>query len=208
MPKNGVSDSVRSTVGMSWAWSVSVKVTLMSLPLCTSTFLTQLTWMMGSRSRGYLPGWSKLSHWSARLKVIGCPDHRYGVGALCVVVGTWPTVSLWCLLFSSYPWPPKITLTSMSTREKALPLSPCCWGYCSRGAWSPHGGSGWNGWSWPIELLKSRRLRKECCGTDTSHRGFLRVPTSARQCMIGVWWNVGSVPALVPILFVHFFTNC
>jgi hypothetical protein len=46
----------------------------------TNTFFTLLSRITGSTRSEYLPGWSKLSHWSARVKVIGCSDHRYGAG--------------------------------------------------------------------------------------------------------------------------------
>jgi hypothetical protein len=56
------------------------KVTLMLLPPSTNTFFTLLSRITVLTRSGYLPGWSKLSHWSARVKVIGCSDHRYGAG--------------------------------------------------------------------------------------------------------------------------------
>jgi hypothetical protein len=46
----------------------------------TNTFFTLLSGITGSTRSGYLPGWSKLSHWSTRVKVIGCSNHWYGAG--------------------------------------------------------------------------------------------------------------------------------
>jgi hypothetical protein len=75
-------------------------------------------------SRGYLLGWSKWSHWSARLNVMACSDHRYGAGALLVATRTCRSVSFCCLLFSWALWPPKMALTSLLMRGKAPP-PPC-----------------------------------------------------------------------------------
>jgi hypothetical protein len=47
-------------------------------PPSTNTFFTLLSRITRSTRSGYLPGWSKLSHWFARVKVIICSDHRYG----------------------------------------------------------------------------------------------------------------------------------
>jgi hypothetical protein len=53
--------------------------------------------------------------------VIGCSDHRYGAGGLVVATSIWRSLSFCCLLFSCDPCPPKMTLTSLSTRGKAPP---------------------------------------------------------------------------------------
>jgi hypothetical protein len=96
-------------------------------PRSTNTFFTLLSRITESTRSGYLPGWSKLSHRSARVKVIGCSDHRYGAGGPVVATSIWRSLSFCCLLFSCDPCPPKMTLTSLSTRGKAPPPpSSCC----------------------------------------------------------------------------------
>jgi hypothetical protein len=110
-----------------------------------------------------LPGWSKLSHWSTRVKVIGCSDHQYGAGGPVVATSIWRSLSFCCLLFSCDPCPPKMTLTSLSTRGKAPPPpSSCCWG-CRGSSGPPRGGGGGRGWkgrSCPTECLKSLQFRR------------------------------------------------
>jgi hypothetical protein len=121
MPNKGVSDSWRSLSATPKPKSVRGKVTLMLLLLSTNTFFTLISWITGSTRSGYLPGWSKLSHWSAWVKVIGYSDYRKGAGAMVVSTSIYRSLSFWCLLFSCDPCPPKMTLTSPSTRGNASP---------------------------------------------------------------------------------------
>jgi hypothetical protein len=153
MPKNGVSNSIRPAVGIPKVLSVLGKVTLMLLPPSIRTFLTRLSWITGSTSRGYFLGWSKLSHWSAWLNMMECSDHQHDVGTLWVAISTYQSMSFCSLLLSKDPWPPKMTLTSLSMRGKVPPPPPplCCGG-CSYTIGSLCGGgsgSGWNSQLWP-----------------------------------------------------------
>ena len=72
------------------------------------------------------------------------------------------SLSCCCLLFSCDPCPPKMTLTSLSTRGKAPPSpSSCYWG-CRGSSGPPRGGGGrgWKGRPCPMECLKSLQFRR------------------------------------------------
>jgi hypothetical protein len=80
-----------------------------------------------------------------------------------VATSIWRSLSFCCLLFSCNPCPPKMTLTSLSTRGKAPPPpSSCFWG-CRGSPGPPRGGGGGRGWKGrqcPTECLKSLQFRR------------------------------------------------
>jgi hypothetical protein len=137
----------------------------------------ELTWKFSCRARDRVIGPFIVCIEVMSSSEMVCSDHRYEVGALLVATRTCQSVSFCCLLLSCVPYPPKMTLTSLSMRGKAPPPPPpYCWGWPGSGgslvvgevvAVGTVGHARRSSWS----LGNFIEYGTSPCGTDTGSRG-------------------------------------